>query len=51
MEKWHLFMISIGFLLVASSPAFDNKYISIIMGIVLIIGGFILIKKKSKKNS
>ena len=51
MEKWHLFIISIGFLLIASSPSFENKTISIIMGVLLIAGGFILMKKKNKNKN
>nr|WP_300002006.1 hypothetical protein [Tissierella sp.] len=50
MEKWHLFLISIGFLLIASSPVFENKAISIIMGVVLIAGGFMLMRKNSKRK-
>lgn len=48
MEKWHLFIVSIGLLLIASSPVFENQIISIIMGIVLIIVGFMLMKKKKR---
>lgn len=48
MNKWHLFIISIGLLIIASSPMFENQIISVIMGALIIGIGIILIKKNKK---
>ncbi|NBI07211.1 LPXTG cell wall anchor domain-containing protein [Senegalia massiliensis] len=49
MNKWPLFIISIGLLIIASSPMFKNQVINIIMG-ALVIGIGIILFKKSKKG-
>ncbi|GEK91995.1 hypothetical protein [Alkalibacterium kapii] len=47
MDKWALFMISIGFLIMASSPLFVNQLVSIIMGgVVIAIGVYLYMKHK-----
>lgn len=56
MEKWITALISLGFLSIASSLAVDErfKYVLIIQGLALVIGGYILlrkVKKSSKKDN
>lgn len=48
MDKWSLFVISIGLLFIASSPVFANQLISIIMGVVFVLGGIYLYQKSKK---
>lgn len=48
-HKWSLFLISIGFLVIATIPMRDNLLISMIMGILIILIGFMQIRKKKKK--
>ncbi|MGO1919584.1 MAG: hypothetical protein ACTH1V_07110 [Alkalibacterium gilvum] len=48
MNKWALFIISIGFLILASSPMFTNQIVSILMGGVVISLGIYVYMKKGK---
>ncbi len=49
MAEWYLFLVAIGFLIVAMSPILGNSKLAIGAGILMIIfGGFIY--QKQKKN-
>ncbi|WP_165442849.1 hypothetical protein [Senegalia massiliensis] len=48
MNKWHLFIVSIGLLFIATSPMFVNQNLNIIMGLITIGIGVILIIKNRK---
>ncbi|MBS4535451.1 multidrug transporter [Clostridium sp. D2Q-14] len=48
MNKWYLFIVSIGLLLIATSPMFSNQNTNLIMGLIIIAVGVILIIKNRK---
>lgn len=52
MEKWITAMMSLGFLSIASSGVVEEtfKYVLIIQGLILVIVGYILLKKKKKSK-
>lgn len=48
--KWSLFLISLGFLVIATSVFSPLKYINIIGGIAMVTIGYYLYRKYSKKE-
>lgn len=47
MKEWYLFIVSLGLLIIASSPMMEQPIIPIIMGAVAIVtGGFMYMKDK-----
>ncbi|MFC5631320.1 MULTISPECIES: hypothetical protein [Streptococcus] len=45
-KNWQTFVIVLGFFLIAISPITPFKLLNVITGIVLILLGFVLLKKK-----
>lgn len=48
MKSWTMFVIAIGFLLVAVSPQMANSMGFVIFGLILVLIGVIMMKKKKK---
>lgn len=48
--KWSMFMISIGFLIIATSAFTPFKYINIILGIALVTIGYNLYRKYKREE-
>lgn len=46
MNKWGLALISIGGILISTSPMMNKKLINILMGLTLILIGILLFKKR-----
>lgn len=47
MKEWYLFIVSIGLLIIASTPLMAKPMVPIIMGVVAIVtGGFMYMKDK-----
>lgn len=47
MKEWYLFIVSIGLLIIASTPLMAKPMVPIIMGVVAIVtGGFMYTKDK-----
>lgn len=50
MAEWYLFLVAIGFLVLAMSPTLGNSKLAIVIGILLIvIGGFIYQRQKKSQ--
>lgn len=49
MKNWIVFVIAIGFLLIASSPRLPSPLFYMAVGLVLVIAGFVLLLKSRKK--
>ncbi len=47
-NKWSVFLMSLGFLFIATSPNLDNPTINIIMGALIVCSGFLLLKRNKK---
>lgn len=47
-NRWELFFISLGFLFIATSPNMDNPKVNLIMGSLIVILGFILLRRNRK---
>lgn len=45
-NKWYLFLISLGFLLVATSPMVVNTTFNVVSGLALVGLGFFSMRKK-----
>ena len=48
-SKWSMFIIAVGFLIIATAPTTNNQLISIVSGIFIIGIGFIQSKRNKKK--
>lgn len=45
-KNWQIFLIALGFFLVATSPFTPIKILNIITGLVLVLLGYYLVKKE-----
>ena len=45
-NKWHTFVIAIGLLFIASSPLLEKSMLNVIIGVIIVVIGFILMRKK-----
>ena len=50
MKSWTMFLISIGFLVVAVSPQLPNPMVYVIAGLVMILIGVVKLKKNHSKK-
>lgn len=48
MKEWYLFVVSLGLLIIASSPMIEKPMIPIIMGVVAIVTGAFMYAKDRK---
>lgn len=48
--SWKVFMLGIGFLIIMLSPKTNHKYITIILGLIVVVISIILFRKSSINN-
>lgn len=49
-SKWYLFLISIGFLLIAASPMFEKPLYNVLIGSIIIVVSFLFMRKYKNNN-
>lgn len=49
MKNWIVFVIAIGFLLIASSPRLPSPLMYLVIGLVMVIAGFVKLIKSNRK--
>lgn len=48
-HRWSLFLVSFGFLVIATTPITGNSIMTIVIGALIVVLGFIQIRRNKKK--